>query len=205
MHARIDELLSLLDGDPVAAEVAAHVAQCAHCKTESMRLAARRLHLKGLPMSEPAHDPWSQIRAKAASRHHTSTVRWAAVAAAALAVLGLALGLPDADAPEVSQAVQTSPESVPLEELLRRTRELEGALAQLPERPTVERVATAVTIETLQARIQWLDDRLSFVAESRLAEAQAQRLWLERVQLMDSLVKVRYAESGAEYVPGEML
>jgi hypothetical protein len=50
-----------------------------------------------------------------------------------------------------------------------------------------------------------LDDRLSFVAESRLAEAQAQRWWLERVQLMDSLVKVRYAESGAEYVPGEML
>jgi hypothetical protein len=37
--------------------------------------------------------------------------------------------------------------------------------------------------------------QLSYAPDTGLNDAQAYRLWRERVDLMDSLVKVRYAES----------
>jgi hypothetical protein len=72
-------------------------------------------------------------------------------------------------------------------------------LQRLPERPRIERVSTAAMIDTIEDRIQWLDFQLSDASDSGLNEEQTRRLWRERVELMDSLVKVRYAEGGVTF------
>ena len=82
-----------------------------------------------------------------------------------------------------------------LNALVARSRELEDLLQGLPSRPRIERVSTASTIDTIEERIQWLDFQLSNTTDLALNDAQTQQLWSERVTLMDSLVKVRYAES----------
>jgi RNA polymerase sigma factor (sigma-70 family) len=49
--------------------------------------------------------------------------------------------------------------------------------------------------DELQTRIQLLDLQLSTVATSDSDQDRAQRLWSTRVQLLSSLVSVRYAEA----------
>jgi hypothetical protein len=84
-------------------------------------------------------------------------------------------------------------------ELMAQSQHLEDLLQQLPERPRIERVSTAAMIDTIEDRIQWLDFQLSDAPGSGLNEEQTRRLWRERVELMDSLVKVRYAEGGVTF------
>ena len=98
-------------------------------------------------------------------------------------------------APEVPNAtVEVSASE--LAALVERSRQLEDVLQELPARPRIERVSTAATIDTIEQRIQWLDFQLSNAPDAALNDAFAQQLWSERVTLMDSLVKVRYAEAG---------
>ena len=80
-----------------------------------------------------------------------------------------------------------------------QSQHLEDLLQRLPGRPQIERVSTAAMIDTIEDRIQWLDFQLSDAPDSGLNEEQTQRLWRERVELMDSLVKVRYAEGGVAF------
>ena len=49
MHARIDHLLSLRDGEPVDAGTAAHVEQCQRCSAELRKLRETRAKLQALP------------------------------------------------------------------------------------------------------------------------------------------------------------
>ena len=91
--------------------------------------------------------------------------------------------------------VQRTPEH--LDELVAQSQQLEQVLQTLPQRPQVERVSTSATIDTIEQRIQWLDFQLSNAPDSDLSEDQSRQLWRERVELMDSLVKVRYAEAGS--------
>ena len=84
-------------------------------------------------------------------------------------------------------------------ELMAQSQKLEGLLQRLPERPRIERVSTVAMIDTIEDRIQWLDFQLSDAPDSGLNEEQTRRLWRERVELMDSLVKVRYAEGGVTF------
>ena len=84
-------------------------------------------------------------------------------------------------------------------ELMAQSQHLEDLLQRLPGRPHIERVSTAAMIDTIEDRIQWLDFQLSDAPDSGLNEEQTQRLWRERVELMDSLVKVRYAEGGVAF------
>jgi hypothetical protein len=46
-------------------------------------------------------------------------------------------------------------------------------------------------IDSLESQVQWLDHQLS-VAGSRLRGAQAEALWRDRVEVMNSLVQLRY-------------
>jgi RNA polymerase sigma factor (sigma-70 family) len=62
------------------------------------------------------------------------------------------------------------------------------------ERPAVARAATAVPIDTLESQVQWLDHQLS-IAGSRLPARQAEQLWRDRVEVMNSLVQLRYVEA----------
>lgn len=204
MHARLDQLLSLRDGAPVDAELRAHVQQCAQCLAELARLAHVRERLRALPPIDAPRDFWQHIETHAAAPQRRSRIVGIAASIGAVALVALGyFGARDRDA-ETQRMTRSaapfeafSPDAAndELERLIAQSRELEAVLSSLPERPHVERVSTAITVDSIERRIQWLDWQLANGSDAQLDRRQAQRLWSERVDLMDSLVKVRYAES----------
>jgi hypothetical protein len=200
MHARLDQLLSLRDGAPVDAAIRDHVQQCETCIAKSARLMKMRLNLQSLPTLEAQEEFWRQIEARLQQRPQRRygfgiAAALALVVAGAIAFVGSrdVSSTPESVARTASKSLAASTSEV--EQLIAQSRKLEELLAYLPERPQVERVSTAATVDSLEQRIQWLDWRLAYQSDGELDERQAQRLWSERVDLMDSLVKVRYAQS----------
>jgi hypothetical protein len=202
MHAGFQELLSLRDGAPVGADVAQHVARCADCRRELDRLTMLKNELRELPALQPPLGSWSSIREELARSpirpRHASRM---AVSAAAALIVALAATLwlsthrdrggVVADSPAAKSASDRKDMIGPL---VNRSQQLEGILQSLPPRPIVERAATSATIDELQARIQLLDLQLS-AATNDPDRDRMQGLWNARVQLLSSLVSVRYAEA----------
>ena len=211
MHASIDHLLSLRDGEPVDVATATHVEQCQHCSAELRKLRETRAQLQSLPQFD-APTSFQEIqramaRPVAAPRRALSARLVAGLAFVTLTTIFF-VALRDETAPTVAdRSVPPDERATPLidvgtarvPELVAQSRRLEALLQQLPERPRIERVSTAAMIDTIEERIQWLDFQLSDAPDSGLNERQTQRLWSERVELMDSLVKVRYAEGGVTF------
>jgi hypothetical protein len=212
MHASIDHLLSLRDGQPVDAATAAHVEQCQRCTSELNKLRETRARLQSLPQLD-APSSFQEIQ-RAMTRPVTAPRRVvSARLVAGLAFLTLTtiffVALRDETTPPLAER-RTAPaedqaqpqdpvENARVPELVAQSQHLEGLLQRLPERPRIERVSTAAMIDTIEGRIQWLDFQLSDASGSGLNEEQTRRLWRERVELMDSLVKVRYAEGGVTF------
>jgi hypothetical protein len=212
MHASIDHLLSLRDGQPLDAATAAHVEHCQRCSAELRKLREMQLELQSLPPLD-APSSFSEIqramaRPAAPPRRFVSPRLVAALAFVSLTAIFF-VALRDESTPKMAlRAVQPAePQKQPADaieharvpELVAQSQHLEDLLQRLPERPRIERVSTAAMIDTIEDRIQWLDFQLSDTRDSGLNEAQTQRLWRERVELMDSLVKVRYAEGGVTF------
>jgi anti-sigma factor RsiW len=206
MHASIDHLLSLRDGQPVDAATAAHVEQCQRCTSELHKLRETRAKLQSLPQLD-APTSLQEIqrtlaRPAAAPRRVLSARLVAAVAFVTLTTIFFVALRDETAAPIAEQKVapvEADPvENAPVPELVAQSQQLDELLQRLPERPRIERVSTAATIDTIEERVQWLDFQLSD-AGSGLNERQTRRLWRERVELMDSLVKVRYAEGGVTF------
>jgi hypothetical protein len=207
MHAHIDQLLSLRDGAPVDAAVATHVRSCPSCTRAVADLAAIRHGLAALPALGGSADGWQavqeklRVREQARARRHR-TERWAAAASfavlaclVALQVVQRANEAPDsfANAPPASAgAVQPADE---VRDLRAQSQALDQLLAALPSRPAVERAGTSLPIESLEAQVQWLDHQLSVGPEAVASPADAEQLWRERVEVMNSLVRLRYAEA----------
>ncbi len=79
--------------------------------------------------------------------------------------------------------------------LVDRSLDLERALAALPSRPATERAETSIPIEALQARVQWIDQQLSLADAAGTTAEDAEQLWRARVEVMHSLVSLRYVEA----------
>lgn len=203
MHARIEHLLGLRDGEPVAASVAEHVRLCPICTGELQRLSTLREEMRALPQFEAPELAWERIQAAipepADRRFRLRKIGFAAAAAAVvtLTVITLVAGHFDRSSGATTELATVEAPLPHVDELVAQSQQLEQLLQKLPERPRIERVSTAATIDTIEQRIQWLDFQLSNAPEADLSEEQSRQLWRERVELMDSLVKVRYAEAGA--------
>lgn len=207
MHARIEHLLGLRDGEPVAADVAEHVRLCPICTGELLRLSTLREEMRALPQFEPPELAWERIQAAIPEpegrKFRLGKVGLAAAVAAVvtLTVITWVVGHFDRSSGATTALATIEaplPRVVPhVDELVAQSQQLEQLLQKLPDRPRIERVSTAATIDTIEQRIQWLDFQLSNAPEADLSEEQSRLLWRERVELMDSLVKVRYAEAGA--------
>lgn len=206
MHARIEHLLALRDGQPVAAEVAEHVRICPICTGELQRLSAIRAEMQALPQFEAPAMAWDRIRQTIPDRRRGLRLGKVGLAAAAVAAVTLTVVAfitshadrhgKGAQAELANARPEVRPVIPHVDELVAQSQQLEQLLQKLPERPRIERVSTAATIDTIEQRIQWLDFQLSNAPEDDLSEEQSRQLWRERVELMDSLVKVRYAEAG---------
>jgi hypothetical protein len=206
MHPGIRELLTLRDGAPVAARSAEHVNACRQCGGEIARLKELRSRLRQLPGFAPPPGAWAEIELTLSNPRPIATR--ALDKRAALLIAGL-LGAtllsallwqskrdrPPTNHPSI-RADFGSVRAQSLPSLVARSQRLEAMLRSLP-RPAVERAATAAAIDELQVRIQVLDVQLSGVESSDPDRGQAQQLWAARVQLLDSLVGLRYAEHAA--------
>ena len=172
MHAHLDELLNL------------------------------RARLRALPPAPDAdRDAWPEIQARIARSERSAQrrTRAAAIAAAAsVAALGLFATirlLESPAAPKTSAGPVAAPVAADaLADLRWRSQMLEAALAELPARPAVERAGTSVPIDSLEARVQWLDHEI-LVADAQASAPQAEQLWRDRVEVLNSLVQLRYVEA----------
>lgn len=205
MHARIDHLLNLRDGEPVDLAVRSHVESCSECARTKAELETVRRRLAALPAVDPSADGWARLRARidAQSRPAVPRRRGGAVAiAASCAMLGVLAGMllretgPGVPELVARPAAVVLPQTLDsIEELRDRSRVLEEVLAALPARPAVERAGTAVPIDTLQAQVQWVDHQLSVSGAAHAAPDLRERLWRERVEIMNTLVQLRYVEA----------
>jgi len=206
MHAHLNELLSLRDGEPVDQQAAAHAEGCALCAQRLAHLQSMRQRLRTLPdVVASGRDGWAEVerriveRAQAPRRRLRIGLAAAAASVASLAVLaGLRLQDGARQSPEafanLGAEVAADPQ-LKIAELQRQSLELEAILAALPERPAVERAAIALPIETLEAQVQWVDHRLSEFEADATVDTEAEQLWRDRIGIMNSLVQLRYVEA----------
>jgi len=150
---------------------------------------------------EPPVAGWKGVLAAREQRDARQSLGWPSLLAVAVLVATVSLGwwlqsaqrlLPaPADAAEIGV--------VPVAAGARAVNDrLESLLATLPERHAM-RGSTAYTVAELEDRLALLDDRLSLVSLEPNAPERAEKLWQERVDLMHSLVRVRYADAVGTY------
>lgn len=216
MHASIADLLKLRDGEPVAAEVRAHVDGCAGCAGRLQWFVDTLEHMRALPPQQPPADVWARIEAEAYDGRPAPVDlgrrprRWrvAGIAAALLATVGATAWMTlngRADRMPVAPPIATAPaaEPVTLMKLQRESSRLEAALRNLRRHDAMMTARTANTIATLEDGIALIDYRLNQGSAHGLAPREAKRLWRQRVGLMRSLVTVRYVQASTPSVPGD--
>jgi hypothetical protein len=204
MHARIEQLLSLRDGEPVDAAVQAHVGQCAHCANSLAGLARMLEQLRSLPEPVCASDDWLAVRRSvtqqaAAKRRRNWTTR--AALAASVAALAVAtvwrLDAPVRDPVARSVSPQDAELALAadrLSQLRSQSQALEELLAELPRQSAVERADSALPIDTIEAQVRWVDHQI-LISGDELQPAATEQLWRERVEAMNSLVRLRYVDA----------
>ena len=204
MHARVEHLLSLRDGHPVDADVRSHVQGCTRCAGALVEVTDLQARLRALPPAAADRRGWHAVREHLASRRRAD-VMWArcgrGAAVASIAVLAFAVAWrvaePDRPAPTVTGRIAapvSAEEAVALDRVLQlqsQSAALEDALAVIGNRPAVQRAGTTLPIDTLEAQVQWIDHRISAGADDAL---ETERLWRERVDAMNTLVRLRYVE-----------
>lgn len=161
--------------------------------------------LRTLPDLEPPPGSWQRVLSRYAAQQRRVPLTGALpllVAAAIVATIAVLLVVSrdtftavDTGALTVSEVVPPMPTLDELGRLRRQSQHMERMLLGLPQRPAVEHADTASLISELEDRIAAVDYRLN---HTRTTQPDAPRLWQERVKLMDQLVRVRYAEAGAD-------
>ena len=167
-----------------------------------------RRELRALTDTMPPRAVWKRIEEQARAeglfegRQHFERYKWVAGAAIAATVAMLALNAPMGNNPvvDLNDGATTVPTEVPggsvqdLNALKVESQILERNLRLLPDQPTVMKVSTATTIQELQNQIAAIDYRLND-RTIKLDPDQEEIYWRERVRLMKSLVRLRYAQS----------
>lgn len=152
--------------------------------------------LAALPAFEPPPGGWQSVLA-AGQRRSGAPPRWPIAAAAS--VLAGAVGLVWLLQSAPSQLViadrsMPGPAAFAGDAVRLENDRLERLLAALPESRAM-RGSTAFTVSQLEDRLVVVDDRLSRILLEPNAPEYAERLWRERVEVMNSLVQVRYADA----------
>lgn len=152
--------------------------------------------LSVLPEFEPPVDGWEAVIAARRRREAGEPRRWPVALAAVVlaAVVGLAWQLQSTRRELVAANTAPIDSAAYADDSVRaQNSRLEELLAALPE-ARVMRGSTAFTVSQLEDRLAFVDDRLSRITLEPNAPEHAERLWRERVELMNSLVQVRYAD-----------
>lgn len=171
--------------------------------------------LRDLPETMPPRAVWQRIEQQARAeglvgrRPIPERMRWLAGAGIAAAVVMAVLNLPFAGSEfgAGQQAADGPGRTVPeydetadqmrlasINALMVQSQLLERDLMRLPTQPQVMRASTAATIEDLERRIAAIDYQLNH-PRIRMTRVQEENFWRARVRLMDSLLRLRYAQA----------
>ncbi len=206
MHASTEQLLSLRDargGGGADGFAGQHVQACADCREQLASLRLRREALRALPALLPQSDPWQAIEARAtaaavpAERSRSPALWWSMGLAASVFLAALLSMLwpavqPDGPAQLALEQPATRPAT---RDLVAESQRLEQLLRAVSHQPRVVNAGTADTIAQLEDRIALLDYGLSVSGGVQLTPADANALWRQRIDLMNSLVQVRVAQA----------
>jgi hypothetical protein len=199
MHANFKELLNLRDAAPLDAKIAQHVADCVQCTLELERLRDFKAALRGLPQLSPPSHVWRAISADIERAPPRTGNRYLAIGAATLLIAAtlvlIQIHYSDRGLHIAADFASPDADGQRLQQLVTRSQQLEDLLRRLPPRPSVERAATSAAIDDLQTWIQVMDLQLDTIPSNDHERDRARRLWNARVQLLNSLIDVRYAEA----------
>jgi hypothetical protein len=212
MHTRTEDLLSLRDGEPIDAATRERLLADASAVQELQRLQRMREQLRALPAFEPPGDVWAAIEAADVADRHRAP-RWAARAAGGTAIAAsiALLAVWFFAAPETTV---TEPPATPMASyqpagsgssdrlvvpvryasLVEESARLERMLAQLPGQRSLMNASTAGLIVGLEDHIAWIDEQLTLAVAGGAAPEQREPLWSERVDMMNALLHLRYAQ-----------
>jgi hypothetical protein len=149
------------------------------------------LKLRELPELAPPPGVWERVLEAERARREAQRL-WrrsvALAAVAAVAVVGVTAYIVNIDsAAERDVAAYRA--------LVAESARLERVLAGLPAPRPLMAGSTAGTIAGLEDRIAIVDTQLSYAAAEDVAPSYRQALWGERVELMNALVYVRFAQA----------
>ncbi len=181
-HCTIAELLEVRGGEGSAA-ARAHLKGCAACRDELDRVHQRVAALRALPSVTPPRDRWPLVRDEFRAWRRRR-LRWlAGGSVAAAAVLALVIAWPGNGSPA---PVGPSPE---LRALVERSQVLESALGWYGGGGRVVDGLAATAIADLEDRIAVIDAGIAGVQTGEVPTGDLERLWRQRVRLLDVLVQ----------------
>jgi hypothetical protein len=193
MHADFHELSDVAAG---RREASGHVRACGECRAQLVQVRAVQDGLRALGPLVPPAAGWADARSRFERRGEIESQKPTplayAMAASLLAVAFAAMLF--VHQPRGSVALRAAAAPAPLDGLVAENARLEAYLADLPQRRTT-RVGTAYTVAAIEDRLAVVDDRITAVALEPNAPEVAEDLWRERLTLMNSLVRVHYANA----------
>ncbi len=202
MHASLEQLMSLRDEEPVALTVQEHVRGCETCARMLNELAAARESLVRLVDPLPPPGAWTRIAA-AAEEHAVPRRRWFAAAgvalvasvAAAVVLVNPALRTASINgAPTTVAATASAPTDI--NQLQAESRYFERAVLNLNGNTEGMPMSadTASTVAALEDRIALVDYEINSASTRKIGNPDLALLWKQRVDLLQSLAAVRYAQ-----------
>jgi hypothetical protein len=208
MRPRTEALLTLRDGGPIDAALRADLLADADSVAELERLRRVKASLRALPEVDPPDSVWQRVANdldQAAARRIRAPLRFLAGAAIAAAAAIAAVQLFVRPVEPVQPATPVAEErprasSRPLfpptyVALVEESERLERLLARIPYQRPMMSGRTASTIVGLEDRIAYVDAQLTFASAYDMEMPEREALWGERVELMNALLHVRYAQA----------
>jgi hypothetical protein len=165
--------------------------------------------LYALPDTMPPRVVWNRIREQAQAEgliRTTATQRpstWLAgfgIAAAvvlSVTVVPRMMNAPDLDTPYTEPPATLSNNAIEvtaLQALMVQSQQLESDLRALPDQPKVMRASTVATLSDIEDAIAAIDYQLN-ESGVQMTPDERELFWRERVRLMKSLVRLRYAQA----------
>jgi hypothetical protein len=203
MHASLEQLMSLRDEEPVALEVQEHVRGCEHCARTLNGMAAMREGLLRLADPLPPAEAWSRI-ASAAEEPSLPKRRWLAGAgvalvaslAAALVLVNPALRTVANKGAATTTVAGAAAASGDIGQLQAQSQYLERAVFDLNGNAEGMPMSadSASTVAELEDRIAFVDYEINSASTHDPRNPDLVQLWKQRVDLLQSLAAVRYAQ-----------
>lgn len=203
MHASPEQLIALRDGEPVDAAIQAHTRVCAECAAEFNTLVEMRAMLARLPEFSLPDGAWASIVARiehgdAIPGFRPQRLRVASIAMVASIVIAVMLAMFPGmrrHSSDTTTVGNTMTATVP--QLVLQSRYLENAVLSLNASTDhmVISAGTAATVAALEDRIALVDDEINHAAVNPGGQSRLPQLWQQRVNLLQSLAAVRYAQA----------